>query len=120
MKFSVNIRGPKEEQSILDARSRSSKESGRVILVGYLTLTREGKTDLAMSNGNSSSNGTEHPKGQEKKKLVEFFFFKKQREKKKCFARYRKPTSGSEFNFRVRGKTNNHNDGAWEIYQRLF
>ena len=27
MKFSVNIRGPKEEQSILDAKSRSSKES---------------------------------------------------------------------------------------------
>ena len=27
-KFSVNIRGPKEEQSILDARSRSSKEIG--------------------------------------------------------------------------------------------
>ena len=26
IKFSVNIQGPKEEQSILDARTRSSKE----------------------------------------------------------------------------------------------
>ena len=57
-KFSVNIRGPKEEQSILDARSRSSKESEwATSIVGYLTLTREGKADLldilAMSNGNS-------------------------------------------------------------------
>ena len=41
--------------------------SGRVILVRYLTLTREGKTDLAMSNGN-----------------------------RRITARHRKPTSGSE------------------------
>ena len=31
------------------------------------------------------------------------------------FARYRKPTSGSEYIFRVRGKTNDRNDEAWEI-----
>ena len=32
MKFSVNIRGHKEEQLILDARSRSSKDSKRALL----------------------------------------------------------------------------------------
>ena len=52
-KFSVNIQGPKKEQSILDARSRSNEWARHWIPDSH---TWEGKTDLAMSNGNSSSN----------------------------------------------------------------
>ena len=37
-KFSVDIRGPKEDQSILDARSRSSKESGNKSVTQFFFL----------------------------------------------------------------------------------
>jgi AraC-like DNA-binding protein len=70
-----------------------------------------------MSNCNSSSNVTEPPKGHGGKKIfwLKKIYLKAERKIIIWFARYRKPTSGSEYIFRVRGKTNDRNDEALEI-----